>query len=64
MGVGLRGHHDGVPHNRGSDDVALSWRRRGQGCRHWGDGNTFVMLKETDLLFRRFDQARMVYQQT
>jgi hypothetical protein len=29
-----------------------------------GDGNTFVMLKETDLLFRRFDQARMVYQQT
>lgn len=29
-----------------------------------GDGNTFVMLRETDLVFRRFDAARGVYQQT
>jgi hypothetical protein len=29
-----------------------------------GDGNTFVMLNEADMLFRRFGQARIVYQQT
>jgi hypothetical protein len=28
------------------------------------DGNICVMLKEADMLFRRFDQARIGYQQT